>query len=46
MNDRHLLILGWIATATAAVMYLSYIDQISLNLSGHKGRSCNRRPPL
>lgn len=37
MNDRHLLVLGWIATATAAVMYLSYIDQIGLNLSGHKG---------
>jgi uncharacterized protein with PQ loop repeat len=37
MKDRHLLILGWIATATAVAMYLSYVDQIRLNLAGDKG---------
>ncbi len=31
------MLLGWIATATAVAMYLSYIDQIQLNLAGHKG---------
>jgi hypothetical protein len=29
--------LGWIATATAMFMFLSYIDQIRLNLAGQKG---------
>ncbi len=37
MTDRHLRLLGWIATATAVTMYLSYIDQIRLNLAGEKG---------
>ena len=37
MKDRHLRTLGWIATATAVAMYLSYIDQIRLNLAGEKG---------
>ncbi len=37
MNDRNILILGWIATVTAVLMYLSYIDQILLNLAGQKG---------
>ncbi|MGY2734787.1 SemiSWEET family transporter [Sphingomonas sp. UYP23] len=37
MTDRHLRLLGWIATATAIAMYLSYIDQIRLNLAGEKG---------
>lgn len=37
MNDRHLRVLGWIATATAVAMYLSYIDQIRLNIAGEKG---------
>ena len=31
------MLLGWIATATAVAMYLSYIDQIQLNLGGQKG---------
>ena len=30
-------ILGWVATATAIGMYVSYIPQISDNLAGHKG---------
>ena len=29
--------IGWIASITAILMYLSYIDQIRLNLSGHPG---------
>lgn len=37
MNKRHLMLLGWAATATAVAMYLSYIDQIRLNLEGEKG---------
>jgi len=37
VTDRHLRLLGWIATATAVAMYLSYIDQIRLNLAGDKG---------
>lgn len=37
MSERKLMLLGWIATATAVAMYLSYIDQIQLNLAGQKG---------
>ncbi len=37
MNERGILVLGWVATVTAIVMYLSYIDQIMLNLAGQKG---------
>ena len=36
-SERALAILGWVATATAVAMYLSYIDQIALNLKGEKG---------
>lgn len=32
-----IMILGWIAIATAVLMYVSYISQIQLNLAGHKG---------
>lgn len=37
MSERFLSILGWVATFTAVCMYVSYLDQINLNLSGHKG---------
>ena len=37
MHDKHLRLLGWIATATAVAMYLSYLDQIKLNLGGENG---------
>ncbi|WP_294357962.1 SemiSWEET family transporter [uncultured Sphingomonas sp.] len=37
MQDKHLRLLGWIATATAVAMYLSYLDQIKLNVAGEKG---------
>ena len=36
-QEKFLLILGWVATATAMAMYISYIPQISSNLAGHKG---------
>ncbi len=36
-RDRALLILGWVATVTAVLMYVSYIDQIHRNLIGDKG---------
>jgi uncharacterized protein with PQ loop repeat len=29
--------LGWAATAGSIVMYFSFLDQIALNLQGHKG---------
>lgn len=37
MSERQLRALGWVATVTAVAMYLSYIDQIRLNLAGDKG---------
>jgi uncharacterized protein with PQ loop repeat len=37
LRDRALLILGWVATVTAVLMYVSYIDQIHRNLLGDKG---------
>ncbi|WP_279626075.1 hypothetical protein [Rodentibacter genomosp. 1] len=36
-NQRFITILGWIATFTAVCMYVSYLEQINLNLSGQKG---------
>ena len=36
-QEKFLSILGWVATATAMAMYISYIPQISSNLAGHKG---------
>ena len=35
-QEKFLSILGWVATATAMAMYISYIPQIGSNLSGHK----------
>ena len=35
-NGKLFTILGWVATATAIGMYVSYIPQISDNLAGHK----------
>ena len=37
MNEKTMKILGWVATVTAMLMYVSYIPQISGNLNGHKG---------
>jgi len=34
---RLVTILGWVGSLLALTMYLSFIDQIQLNLSGHKG---------
>ncbi len=36
-QEKFLSVLGWVATATAMAMYISYIPQIGSNLSGHKG---------
>ncbi|MDO4625972.1 MAG: SemiSWEET family transporter [Pasteurellaceae bacterium] len=36
-NERFITILGWVATFTAVCMYVSYLQQISMNLSGMKG---------
>lgn len=36
-QEKFLSILGWVATATGMAMYISYIPQISENLSGNKG---------
>ena len=35
--EKFLNILGWIATGTAMLMYVSYIPQITSNLQGIKG---------
>lgn len=37
MNEKKVIILGWIASTMAILMYFSYIDQIRLNISGHTG---------
>ncbi|MGL4674360.1 MAG: SemiSWEET family transporter [Wohlfahrtiimonas sp.] len=36
-EDKRIQILGWVATVTAIVMYVSYIPQIMDNLNGQKG---------
>jgi len=35
--NRAITLLGWIATVTAVLMYVSYVSQIQLNIAGHKG---------
>ena len=37
LSEKRLALLGWMATAMAVAMYMSYIDQIRLNLGGAKG---------
>ena len=39
MNQKTLKTLGWIATCTAMLMYISYFAQIVNNLNGHKSGS-------
>jgi uncharacterized protein with PQ loop repeat len=36
-ESKNTQIIGWLASLMAIAMYVSYIDQIKLNLSGHKG---------
>ena len=36
-NQRFITILGYVATFTLVCMYVSYLQQIGLNLSGQKG---------
>lgn len=35
-NQRFIIILGYVATFTSVCMYVSYLQQIGLNLSGQK----------
>ncbi|MGT2845679.1 SemiSWEET family transporter [Streptococcus massiliensis] len=37
MKEKHMIILGWVATFMSVMMYVSYIPQIMDNLSGSKG---------
>lgn len=37
MKERYVSYIGWFASAMAIIMYVSYIDQIKLNLAGEKG---------
>lgn len=37
MQERTVRTIGWIASFAAILMFFSYIDQIRLNLDGHKG---------
>ena len=37
MNEKLVNKIGWFASLMATAMYISYIDQIRLNMSGHKG---------
>jgi uncharacterized protein with PQ loop repeat len=36
-SDRTVRTIGWLATVAGILMYLSYVDQIRLNLAGEKG---------
>lgn len=36
-RDQLIQIVGWIASIAAVIMFVAYIDQIKLNLTGHKG---------
>lgn len=37
MTEKRMIILGWIATFMAIMMYVSYVPQIINNLNGQKG---------
>lgn len=37
MNTKAIQIIGWAASVAAVLMFVSYIDQIRLNLDGQKG---------
>lgn len=37
MNEKIINRIGWVASLMAMAMYVSYIDQIFLNLQGHCG---------
>ncbi|MGL1933665.1 MAG: SemiSWEET family transporter [Fibrobacterales bacterium] len=37
MNQKYVTAIGWTASLMAITMYFSHIDQILLNLDGHKG---------
>lgn len=37
MSEKTIQIIGWVATFTAVLMYVSYLPQIMDNLAGNKG---------
>lgn len=37
MNEKHISIIDWFATAMGVAMFFSYVDQIRLNISGQQG---------
>ncbi len=37
MNNKAIQVIGWLASIAAVLMFVAYIDQIILNLDGHKG---------
>ncbi|MBP6863325.1 MAG: hypothetical protein KBC57_13340 [Neisseriaceae bacterium] len=37
MTEKTIQIIGWVATFTAVLMYVSYLPQIMDNLAGNKG---------
>ncbi|WP_269620651.1 SemiSWEET family transporter [Zhongshania sp. BJYM1] len=39
INSNVVRTIGWLASFAAIMMYISYIDQIHLNLNGQKGSS-------
>ena len=38
MSEKHMKILGWVATFMSVMMYVSYFPQIMNNLAGQKGK--------
>ena len=41
MNQKTLKIMGWVATCTAMLMYISYFPQIMNNIHGVKSVFCS-----
>lgn len=37
IDNKKLQMIGWVASCCSIIMYVSYIDQIRLNLHGHPG---------
>jgi uncharacterized protein with PQ loop repeat len=37
MQEKYINYIGWFASAMAIIMYVSYIDQVKMNLNGDKG---------
>jgi hypothetical protein len=37
MQKKFVELIGWSASSAAVIMFIAYVDQIRLNLGGHKG---------